>query len=98
MKPENKPTNWKYWEDNFYKAKRFFETKGHTKTRSKYKKLWYNSFNEIFKEIERLRKRGDFFIEEHRKVVEKCTELKKENQQLRDELLKFRALRKARGY
>lgn len=47
----NRINIWDYWEKNFYNAKRFFESKGNIKTRSKLKDKWYKEFVESLKEI-----------------------------------------------
>jgi hypothetical protein len=44
MKMKEKPDGFKIWERNFFNAKRFFETKGNIKTKSRLKDKWFNDF------------------------------------------------------
>lgn len=49
---ETEPVNlWGVWSDNFYSAKKFFESKGNLKTRDKLKKKWLNNFQEGYTQI-----------------------------------------------
>jgi len=43
---------WDLWEKEFNNAKKFFETKGNIKTKSKLKDKWYKEFIQSLKDVE----------------------------------------------
>jgi hypothetical protein len=47
-----KPNGFEIWNRNFFNAKRFFETKGNIKTKSKLKDKWFNDFKKDLEGIE----------------------------------------------
>ena len=51
LKEEKKPNGDDIWGRVFFNAKRFFESKGNGKTRSKIKDKWYKDFKHDFEEV-----------------------------------------------
>lgn len=52
MSKETKGFGWEIWENNFFDAKRFFESKGNIKTRSRLKDKWFKNFKKDLEKLE----------------------------------------------
>uniref|UniRef100_A0A6M3XER0 Uncharacterized protein n=1 Tax=viral metagenome TaxID=1070528 RepID=A0A6M3XER0_9ZZZZ len=48
----NNLDGWDIWERNFYNAKRFFDSKGNTKTRSRLKDKWFKDFKKDLEDLD----------------------------------------------
>ncbi len=46
-------SGWKIWGTNFDNAKRFFESRGNVKTRSKLKDKWFNDFKKDLEMVDK---------------------------------------------
>jgi hypothetical protein len=53
MKKEIKIDGWEIWSRNWENAKRFFESKGNAKSRSKLKDKWFKNFRNDLESIDK---------------------------------------------